>query len=139
MKYSTSEEGLRDLGIPVKRVPLTKDVAEAFMNMIVSTDEEFKEVFEQDDLAQIIASKFDTVGKKIEYRAALFISLMTCLPGPAYVAVIDTLNAFPEKEVYPFDIVASGVYPIGFWDSETAMEIIDKLIKPNLLRNSKLY
>jgi len=74
--------------------------------------------------------------------SALLLPILYEIPTPG-IAVLYLITLLDHAEqassAIDFEYVVRNIYPYGFYSEKTAIEIIDKIIKPGLAKNGYIY
>ena len=138
----TLKEAIKQEGIIPLYTSMAREHVELFIAMHMLEGEDVPEVLEE-PLVKIMKNKLSLIEKENVITEKAYVGLLSLgidNPGKAVVTVIDVLNYLDkkDKERFEFDDIVN-LYPMGTYEQETFIEIVDKIMKPKKCRYSELY
>lgn len=124
--------------------PLSDDSSKLLLNMLSHEKDktelpEAKEYLEESFLWRIISKRISVAGLPISFNlyASIAVHAFVDRPGSAVLLLIDCLNRFEGKEVTVSDLC--NLYPDGFYDEDTLVDIIDNELNTRKMPWSEIY
>ncbi len=114
-----------------------EDNDKSFIKELLSSDE-----YNNQFLTQILKKRIEVFNlqDKIDDEAlAMYLCFNICSPGAAIIYLIDLLEFYETKGRKATIGDISNIYPMGFYDENSLLFIIDNITKPKLSIWSQIY